>query len=274
MISSKKYVDETLKKYNLKANKALGQNFLVDEVIVENIVRETKEVDAYIEIGPGLGALTEKLVETQKNVYAFEIDENMVNILSNTFKNYKNLKLYNQDILKVDLDIFVADKEERIAVISNLPYYITSQILTKVLIINDKIDTIVTMMQKEVGKKLLSNNEKSFLTYLMKYKYDVTAITHVSKNSFLPRPEIDSIVLQFKKKPASYKIINEDAFYQFLRQILQNKRKTLTNNLQPYFSSKEEIIKFLVQLNVSSLARIEELTFDTVVAIYKELLEK
>ena len=211
MISSKKYVDETLKKHNLVANKALGKNFLVEENSAKEIVNSANidKDTCVIEIGPGLGALTELLVDKAKYVCAYEIDKNMVDILKDTFKDHHNITIYHQDFQKVDLEKLVNEiNAKRLILISNLPYYITSKLLNMILLNDLKIDTIITMMQKEVGQKIIKPDKKDYntLSVMLFYQYDVSIVKYVGKNSYLPRPEIDSIVLKFDKITPRYDV--------------------------------------------------------------------
>lgn len=277
MISSKKYVDQTLKKYNLEANKALGQNFLIEEKIVDNIINnaDISKETYVIEIGPGLGALTEKLISVAKYVHAFEIDKNMCNILSETFCDSPNFSFTNIDFLKLDLDGLFNDlsNEKDIKIISNLPYYITSQILNKILFGNYNVSALVVMMQKEVGIKLIkpTNKELSPLYSLLSYKYKTEVIQHVGKNSYLPRPDIDSIVLKISKIDPIYKVNNENIFYQLLKDLYKNRRKTITNNLQHYFNTKEQVINFLKSISIDENKRIEQLTLKEITDISNRL---
>lgn len=260
MISSKKYVDETLRKYNLKANKALGQNFLVESDIASFIV-ESANIDketTIIEIGPGMGALTEFELDKAKQVIAYEIDKNMVQILNDSFSNYDNFKLYNIDFLKVDLDkLFDNLKDEKsIKLISNLPYYITSKILNKLILY--PLDELTVMMQKEVGIKLIKPAPKdtSVLTRMLSYADEGSIVKYVGKNSYLPRPDIDSIVLSFKSKHLERKKI--DKFYNVCSALYSNRRKTISNNLKNLFDV-ETIDQILKECNLDENLRAEQL---------------
>ena len=192
MISSKKYVDETLKANNLVANKALGQNFLVEEEIASYIVDSaniTKDT-CVIEIGPGLGALTEFAIKKAGLLMAFEIDKNMVNILTKTFENDDNIIFNNIDFLKVNIESLIQEIHEKgyndIVVLSNLPYYITSKLLNKILVNNINIRCIVAMMQKEVGQKIIRPEKKDYnaLSIIIDYQYNVSIVKHVGINSY------------------------------------------------------------------------------------------
>ena len=177
MISSKKYVDETLKKYQLKANPSLGQNFLVEEKIVDTMIAQLliHSDSTVLEIGPGLGALTEKLIQIAKHVYAIEIDSNMCKILSDTFKNCSNFTLIQTDFLKFDLARWLKTIDaSSLFIVSNLPYYVTSAILNKLIFQSIPFVSLMLMMQKEVGKKLMQPQLKdtSPLHVILSYRYE------------------------------------------------------------------------------------------------------
>lgn len=279
MISSKKYVDQTLKKYQLVANKALGQNFLIEEAIVDSIIKQSNITkNTYVmEIGPGLGALTEKLVQKAKFVKVFEIDQNMCMILKNTFKETKNLEICHVDFLKVDLsqEFFKLKDEQDIKIISNLPYYITTQILSKILFSNYSIHSLIVMMQKEVGMKLYRPQlkEKSPLTTILQYQYQVDIIQHVSKNAYLPRPEIDSMVLKITKRMPTIQAKDEKILFDIIKELFKNRRKTIANNLQSYFKKKEDVLTFLKDLSIAENKRIEQLSLSEIILIANHLGE-
>ncbi len=276
MISSKKYVDETLKKYQLKANPSLGQNFLVEEKIVDTMIAQLliHSDSTVLEIGPGLGALTEKLIQIAKHVYAIEIDSNMCKILSDTFKNCSNFTLIQTDFLKFDLARWLKTIDaSSLFIVSNLPYYVTSAILNKLIFQSIPFVSLMLMMQKEDGKKLMQPQLKdtSPLQVILSYRYELSIVEYVSKNAYLPRPNIDSIVLKITPKDPKIKAHNEEFFYLLIKQLFKERRKTLVNNLQVYFSSKEETIQFLNQLSISKEKRVEQLTLDEMLLICNHL---
>ena len=274
MISSKKYVDETLRANNLVANKALGQNFLVESEIASYIVDSaniTKET-CVIEIGPGLGALTEFAVKKAGLLMAFEIDKNMVNILTKTFENEDNILINNIDFLKVDIEKTIEEIHQKgyndIVVLSNLPYYITSKLLNKILVNDIKIRSIVTMMQKEVGQKIVRSDgkDKNVLSMTLDYQYDVKIIKYVSKNAYLPRPDIDSVVLNFQKIAPRY-ACDEEIFLKVCSALFQNRRKTILNNLKVLFKTMDDLNQCLFALNLLPSYRIEQLKVQDIVGI-------
>lgn len=268
IIATKKETFRILKEYNLIAKKGYGQNFLINPITIETIANKCniKEDTLVIEIGPGLGALTQKLLELSKQVIAIEIDKKMVEVLNENFKDYSNLKIINEDFMKVDLNKLISDYKEykEVIIVSNLPYYITSDILEKIISLKHPlISKMVVMMQKEVGKKLLKKEDKidSFLKVLIDNYCDVNTVMYVSKNDFEPRPKVDSIVLEFNINKDKYKL--DYSFLEIIKECLKNRRKTLINTL-PY--DKEKVLKTLNELKVKETIRVEELTI-------KELLE-
>ena len=276
MISSKKYVDETLKKNKLVANKALGQNFLVEEDIAKYIV-ENADIDKetfVIEIGPGLGALSEFIIQKCGFLRAYEIDKNMVNILLNTFINESNIEIINIDFVKVNLEEAIKEIKikgyKKITIISNLPYYITNKLLNKILVNNLEIDSIVTMMQKEVGKKIINPDKKEFnqLNVILSYQYDVSVVKYVGKNSYLPRPEIDSIVLKFKKTSPKYDV-SFDKVIKVTSYLYEARRKTIYNNLKPLFNDNGKLIDALKKCNLDINMHVEQLSVNDIIQICK-----
>lgn len=266
-IATKTHVFKTLEKYQLIAKKGYGQNFLINENVTKNIVEKSSidKENLIIEIGPGLGALTEELLLKFKKVIAIEIDKNMVNVLKDTFCDESKLEIINDDFLKVNLKEIMNNnlKFNKVSVVSNLPYYITSDILEKIILNREnKLDKVVVMMQKEVGKKLLNKEEKieSYLRFLLTNYCGVKELVYVSKNDFIPRPNVDSIVLEMSLRQEKYPIKNEGKFFYIFKECLKNKRKFLLSNLMNILNiDKAELIKIFNELNISENARIEEL---------------
>ncbi len=272
MISSKKYVDETLKKYQIQAKPSLGQNFLVEEKIVDTMIHQLNlnSQSIVLEIGPGLGALTEKLVALAKHVYAIEIDNRMCTILKETLGQHTNLTIIHHDFLKFDFTTWLKNIDtSHLSIVSNLPYYVTSAILNKLIFNAIPFSSLMVMMQKEVGKKLMNPQlkEKSPLHVILDYQYNLSIVEYVSKNAYLPRPNIDSIVLKITPKTPKIKVHDEMFFYQLIKHLFQERRKTLVNNLQAYFTTKEETILFLNQRNITCEKRVEQLTLDEIIEI-------
>ena len=192
-----------LKKYNLRANKKLGQNFLISDDIVNQIILEAEvsKEDTIIEIGPGLGALTAKLAENAKEVIAIELDDNMINVLTERFSLYENVKIIHGDVLKVNLNELIADKPS-VKVVANLPYYITTPIVMKLLEEKLNIEQITVMVQKEVGERLSAKpktSEYGAITAILNYYFDITYEFTVDRKEFYPIPNVDSCIIKLSK---------------------------------------------------------------------------
>ena len=269
-----------MRKYNISAKKNLGQNFLIDESVVENILTtsDIKKEDLVIEIGPGLGTLTSKLVERAGKVICIELDSKMIEILDERFKLYNNLKIINDDVLKIDLNQLI-NKEindfKSTKIVANLPYYITTPILLKLL--EEKIDVkdITVMIQKEVAERLAckpGEKETGSITYTVWYYSNPKIITDVSKESFIPKPEVTSSVIKFEilDKPR-IDVKDEKKYFKLIKTAFLQKRKTLVNALinGKIFDSKEEIENILDKIGLDKKIRGEKLTLED----YKKILE-
>jgi 16S rRNA (adenine1518-N6/adenine1519-N6)-dimethyltransferase len=273
MIGTLKKTQEILNKYDLYAKKGFGQNFLIDENILNKIIKVsgiTKE-DGVLEIGSGIGALTEYLCLNAKKVLAFEIDKDMINVLNNELKS-DNLKIVNEDFLKVKnnyLDYFEGCKN--VLVVSNLPYYITTPIITK-LLSDGLIDTMYLMVQKEVGSRLAGKpktKDYNALSVFMAYKSICKIEFNVPRNCFYPAPNVDSVIISVKSTKHDFKVNDEGHFLSFIQAMFAQRRKTLLNNLSnAYKFSKEEIAKILEEFNYSSQIRSEELSLEEIYKIY------
>ena len=271
IIATKKETFRILKENNLIAKKGYGQNFLINYDTIKKITSglNIKGDTLVIEIGPGLGALTQELLNISNKVIAIEIDKNMVEVLKQHLDMNK-LEIINEDFLKVDLNKLIDDNKEyrEVIIVSNLPYYITSDILEKIISTgNKKITKIVAMMQKEVGKKFIKKEDKieSFLKVLIDNYCDAKVVTHVSKNDFEPRPNVDSIVLEFNLVKDLYNL--DMSYFDILKDCLKNRRKSIINTL-PY--DKEYVLEKFVKMNVKPTVRIEELT----ILEFKNILEE
>ncbi len=267
-------------KYNLFAKKNYGQNFLVNSSLIENIISlsEITKDDYVIEIGPGIGALSEALVQVAYEVYAFEIDKDLEKVL-NTEITASNFKVIIKDFLKVDLEEFISllDPNRNIVFISNLPYYITSDILTKLITSKIKYKSIIVMLQKEVGEKFINNQgkkEESVLTYLARYYTNVTKLIDVSMDNFIPRPNIESMVIKFSKKEYPLKVKDDNKFLAVTKALLKMRRKTLQNNLNAYLPSKNDVLEILNELSIDPQARAESLSLDDFIRISNKISEK
>ena len=271
----KNILEETkfiLKKYNIKANKNLGQNFLINQDIVEKIIEtaDIKNDELVIEIGPGLGTLTEFLLQKASKVICIELDEKMVNILKDRFFMYDNLEIINDDILKIDLKGLIEREKStnlitKVKVVANLPYYITTPIVMKLLEDRLDIDSITIMIQKEVADRLIEipgGKNTGAITYAINYYAIPKGIIEVPNSSFIPEPEVTSKVLKLSiRKNPPIQVNNAKLMFNIIKCAFMQRRKTLLNALvnNNIFESKEEGIKILSDLNLDINVRGEKL---------------
>ena len=252
--------------------KSLGQNFLKDNNIINKIVESinVNKDDLIIEIGPGAGALTTKLVNKGCDVLCFEIDERLKNQLDK-IKN-SNLKIIYDDFLKVKLSDYIEKKYKRLFFIGNLPYYITTAIINKI-IEESKPYEIVIMIQKEVAERFIakpSTKQYNSLSVFLQYNFDIVKICNVSKNCFEPVPKVDSMVIKLKNKDEKFKVKNKSIFYKLIKDSFKQKRKNLRNNLKNYDLDK---IEYILTKNGKSLkSRAEELSIKDFVDLANEII--
>lgn len=271
-----------MKQYNIVANKRLGQNFLVDENVVNNIVTSsnvTKE-DLVIEIGPGLGTLTKKLLEKAGKVICVELDPKMVKIIKERFNLYDNFEVINEDVLKIDLNKIIQgnmiDGITNAKVVANLPYYITTPIIMKLLEEKLNISSITVMVQKEVAERLAAfpgDKLTGSITYTVWYYTEPQIMFEVPRDSFIPEPEVTSSVIKFKilNKPR-IEVEDEEKFFRLIKKAFMQKRKTLVNALVNggIFNSREELEMILQQLGIDTRIRGENLSLED----YKKIADK
>lgn len=267
-----------LNKYGLRANKKLGQNFLINESIIYDIVKKanvTKE-DVVIEIGPGLGSLTKELINNAKKVIAIELDPNMIDILKSRFGIFDNFEVIYGDVLKIDLEELIKGYDS-VKVVANLPYYITTPIIMKLLEDKLKIKSITVMVQKEVGERICATHkdkEYGAITVSVQYYSEPQIIIDVPKENFLPAPEIDSCVIRLdmrEKPPVSLK--DEKLFFRLVKGAFTQRRKTINNSLTCSGKSKEEIMAALNKLGIDSKLRAENLSIQQYADIANTLVE-
>lgn len=280
--------DETsfiMKKYHIKANKNLGQNFLIDEQVIEKIVNasEIKKEDCVIEIGPGLGTLTKELLEKAGKVISIELDKKMITILKDRFALYDNFELINNDVLQVDLkNIILTEKEKglkNVKVVANLPYYITTPIIMKLLEEKLDLESITVMVQKEVADRLIaipSDKETGAITYSVYYYAKGEEILEVPKESFIPEPEVTSkvIKLDIRKEPP-VKVKSPEVMFRIIKCAFMQRRKTLLNALvnTKVFLNKDEGIKILKKIGLREDIRAEKLKIEDFAKIADSILK-
>ena len=274
-ISTPSRTKEILETYGLKAKKNFGQNFLVDPIITERCAELVSD-GAVIEIGPGLGSLTEELSNHCEKVVAYEIDEDMVNVLNDLFKDRENIELINGDILESNIEDKAKElskKYGRVHVCANLPYYITSPVLFKLFKIKE-IEKIIVMVQKEVGERFVANpkdKEYSSLSVEGQILYDIKRVFTVPARSFNPSPKVDSVVISFTRKDKT--INNLDELYDFIRLCFKQRRKTIYNNLKEKYV-EEDILKYLSAANIKEGKRAQELSVEEIENLYNIVYER
>ena len=280
-------VEETrniMKKYGIRANKDLGQNFLINNEVVENIVNssEISQDDMVIEIGPGLGTLTKYLLEKAGKVLCIELDRKMIEILEDRFEKYSNFEIINDDVLKVDLNKIIKENKENekiknVKIVANLPYYITTPIIMKLLEEKLDIESITVMIQKEVADRLIeipSGKNTGAITYTIYYYCDSEKIMEVPNSSFIPEPEVTSQVIKMKiRKEPVVKVENPKVMFMIIKSAFMQRRKTLLNALTnaQVFISKQEGIKILNKLGLNENVRAENLTIENYAELAKEI---
>lgn len=272
---SPKKMSDNLNSNNFNFKKKFGQNFIIDENIINSIIDKAKidEETLVIEIGPGAGSLTDKLTQKAKNVLCYEIDTDLKPILESNIKKQDNLKIIFEDFLTVNVKEELKNYDyKKLYVVSNLPYYITTPIIIKLIEDDLEVDKIVVMVQKEVGdrfKAVPGSKDYSSLSVFLNYYYDVRKILDVSKNVFMPKPNVDSIVVEFTKKQIIKEIKNKDLFFKLIRDSFKQKRKNLRNNLKDYDLEKiEEVLK---KNNFDLNVRAEQLLLDIFIEMANNL---
>lgn len=273
-----------LNQYGFNFKKSLGQNFLIDVNIIHNII-EASDIDAQtgvIEIGPGMGSLTEQLAKNAKKVVAFEIDQRLMPVLEDTMGPYDNVTVINEDILKADIAHYVAEHFSdcnKIMVVANLPYYITTPILLNLMQQSLPIDGYVVMMQKEVGERLnaqVGTKAYGSLSIVAQYYTETSKVLTVPKAVFLPPPNVDSIVVKLMKRDTPIVTVDdEDKFFKMTKAAFGQRRKTINNNYQSLFvngkANKQIILDWLEASDIDTRRRGETLSIKEFAHLYNEL---
>ena len=268
---------EILQKYNFQFQKKFGQNFLIDPHVLEKIVdaAEITPEDVVLEIGPGIGTMTQYLCERAGKVVAVEIDRNLIPILKDTLKAYENVEIRNEDILKTDIGKIAEEHGGRpLKVVANLPYYITTPILMSLLESRTPIQSITVMIQKEVADRMMSgpgSKEYGALSLGVQYYSKPELMANVPPNCFIPRPNVGSAVIRLSIYPEpEVAVKDEKLLFRLIRASFNQRRKTLQNGLansQELSFSKEEIAEAIASLGVSPTVRGEALTLSQFAAL-------
>jgi len=277
---------EILEKYGFSFKKSLGQNFLIDTNILRKIVdvAELSDDTGAIEIGPGIGALTEQLARRAKKVVAFEIDKRLLPILEDTLSPYRNVRIIHQDVLKADIHRVIAEEFVDVAdimVVANLPYYVTTPIIMKLLTDNLPIRGIVVMLQKEVADRISAQpgtKDYGSLSIAIQYYTEAEKIMTVPRTVFMPQPNVDSAVIRLmKRKQPPVDVDDESFFFQVVRASFAQRRKTILNNLISNLPNgkamKEKIERILTEKGIDPRRRGETLTMEEFAALSNALRE-
>lgn len=262
---------EIIQKYDFRLTKSLGQNFLVDQNILDKIVQaaEVTKEDVVFEVGTGIGTLTHELALRAKKVVAIEIDRKLIPILEETLSGVDNVEIVNQDILKTDLKYLAQEFAEgrSIKVVANLPYYITTAIIMKFLESNIRLDSFVLMIQKEVADRITakpSTKDYGSLTVAIQYYAQSELISKVPRNAFIPPPNVDSSVIRLRiRSERDIQVRDEQLFFKVIRGSFSKRRKTIQNALSTYEDfTKDVVIEALTRADIDPKRRGETLTID------------
>lgn len=268
-------VKDVLNKNNFSFKKKFGQNFLLDQNLLNNIVSlgDIDKNTLVIEVGVGAAALTKKLSEKAKNVLGYEVDNTLEEPLKEILKDYKNVDIVFDDFLNRNINNDIKNYEyKNLILVANLPYYITTPIITKFIEEGIDVSKMVVMVQNEVADRLSAKpGTKSYnsLTIFLNYYFDIKKAFVVSKNVFYPKPNVDSAVVVFTKKKKQYAVKNKELFFKLVKDSFTQKRKTLKNNLKSY--DLEKIEKTLKKYNKDISTRAENITIEEFIDIANEL---
>lgn len=264
---------EIINKYSFAFQKKFGQNFLIDSNVLESIIRGTEitKDDFVLEIGPGIGTMTQYLCEAARQVVAVEIDKMLIPILEDTLSEYDNVEVINQDVLKVDIKSLAEEKNngKPIKVVANLPYYITTPIIMGLFESGVPIDSITIMVQKEVADRMQTgpgSKDYGALSLAVQFYATAKVILNVSATCFMPRPNVDSAVIKLTRhKEPTVNVADEKLMFKIIRASFNQRRKTLVNGLKnsPELSfSKEQIVKAIEKIGKPETIRGEALTLE------------
>lgn len=274
-IATSSKISEIIKKYDFSIKKSFGQNFLIDNNITKNIVERSMNNIKYnvIEIGPGIGSLSYEIAKHANKFVCVEIDKRLEPILNETLAEFNNVDIVFEDFLKIDLIKLYEehfDNDHELIVIANLPYYITTAILIKLFenAREIKLKSISAMMQKEVGDRLSASiNTKDYnsLSILTQYYSNVKVLLKVSKNVFIPKPNVDSVVVKFDIKEQNKSVVDEKVFFKVLRILFNQRRKTILNNLNALYNDKKITKAIIKQANIDEGLRAEALNIEQII---------
>ena len=282
-LSSPSATKRIVESHGFKFSKSLGQNFLIDSNVVDNIVEGAQigPDDYVIEVGPGIGTLTREISKRAKNVIAVEIDKNLIPILGKTLSDLENVELINEDILKMDIKKVIDEKFEgkRVKLIANLPYYITTPIVMRFIEEEIPVSSIVVMIQKEVADRMNaspSTKEYGSLSVAVQYYCETEIVTNVPKTVFIPQPKVDSTVIRLDVlENPRIKVMDKKLFFKVVKGAFSKRRKTILNCLGSYDMGmpKEDIKRILQSAGIDPVRRGETLSIDEFATLANEFYE-
>ncbi|GAA0749766.1 16S rRNA (adenine(1518)-N(6)/adenine(1519)-N(6))-dimethyltransferase RsmA [Clostridium sartagoforme] len=270
---------ELVKKYNFKFSKSLGQNFLIDDSVPKDIVAgaEVNEDDLVIEIGPGVGTLTAQLLNKAKKVVAIELDSDLIPILNKEIGDNPKFTLIHNDALKVNFNEIIGD-EESVKLVANLPYYVTTPIILKLLKEDYKFKSLTIMIQKEVAERMNAepgNKDYGSLSLLVQYYCDTKIVRKVAPQCFIPRPKVDSIVIRLDKlTEPKVSVKSEKLFFDIIRSSFNMRRKTLWNGVKNIGLSKEKLELAFNEADIDPKRRGETLSIQEFAVLSDKIYEK
>lgn len=279
-LSSHRATKEVVNKHNFKFSKSLGQNFLIDDNVIDRILEGARlsETDRIIEVGPGIRTLTREMGKVAENVVAIEIDKTLIPILKETLADLDNVEVVNEDILKVDVQGLINEKLNGgpVKLVANLPYYITTPIVMKFLEEDIPVTDIVVMVQKEVADRMNakpSTKDYGALSVAVQYYCDTEIVAKAPRHMFVPQPNVDSIVIGLHvRDEKKYVVDNEDIFFKTVKASFGQRRKTLLNSLGGLgFLSKDQIREALQAANIDEKRRGETLSIDEFANLSNEI---
>jgi len=269
---------DIIKKYNFKCTKSLGQNFLVDDDVLNEIVEgaQVNKDDLVIEIGPGVGSLTAVLLKKARKVVSIELDDELLPILEAELGENENFTLLHNDALKVDYNEIIGD-EKNVKLVANLPYYVTTPIIIKLLKANYKFTSLTIMIQKEVAERINADpncKEYGALTLLVQYYCTTKIVTMVPPSAFVPRPKIDSVVIRLDRlEEPRVKVKNEALMFDIIRNSFNMRRKTLWNGTKFLGIEKEALLGAYEKANIDPKRRGETLSIEEFATLTDRIVE-
>ena len=268
-LATKSEINRILAEYDLKARKKYGQNFICEPAITAAITEGISRQNKIIEIGCGLGSLTQALAQKASQVRSYEIDPDLAAVCRQELSEYENLEVMVQDFRKVDLTEMLRELGAHTLIVSNLPYYITSELMEKLLLTGCQADGIIAMMQKEAGERFIKGRQARGygpLAVLARQFTDISVLTQVNRHNFIPEPEVDSIVLRFDFHPT---VLDREEFYQLVKAGFSQRRRYLISNLRKAGYMADEAL--LEKLGLDPKSRPEELDEQDYKRLYEEI---